>query len=711
MGRRIFRVPRQAGLLLLGVAGGTVRFALGVVVRTTGFSVGAGLGILVGSYVFNGVRWPTVEVPEIVPVSDMEDDDMLEHLQLDIPSWVRNPDIQSVHWLNKCMIKMWPHVNVATQKWFIDDFWPNELKKNLPPGLQPVWTSVTFGDLPPIIEGIKVFEMVADEVIMEPIIKWASSANLLGTLRFGARRIQCQISEINLFVKGRVTFRPLVDHFPCFSALQLSIVETPHLDFAAKLGGSDLLALPLVQPTVERMLQGMLRGMFLWPRHLNIGIGDDHPDSRRPAGTLQVRLVKAEGLINRERLFTDPFVKLYIKGDDAQKSRMRSRTTAPLWDEFFSFRVDDEKTDVLTVEVTNFQLIGKNLLLGITNIPVMSLNPNQLTEIEAALDLPPRAASLSKSSLTKINLNHNVNLLAKSAYEATKSATDLLPTLFEDPDKPKKKVSDKDNGHGVITLEVTYLPFRDPNALHCDPMVGREEPPASAAAADGNGDTSPLQKSSSRLYSSLSGRRTEDIPLEEKGPGLLIVTVHQGLDLEARHNGTSNPYCKINVLGEWMHSKTVAHDLSPRWAEEFEFLLDDAPIDGVLLLEVWTRFTYWGKESLGIARIPLGDVVRNRRILDVYPLDGVKTGAVKLEMEWHGTRRIINPMSEKEKEGEKNESKAGYMDWVGINTHLMKLHIFEKNAGDKAPSRHKSMWRSATLGSGLKSSMQKLSLM
>lgn len=56
-------------------------------------------------------------------------------------------------------------------------------------------------------------------------------------------------------MKGRVTFTPLVDHFPCFSALQLSIVETPHLDFAAKLGGSDLLALPLVQPTVERMLQ------------------------------------------------------------------------------------------------------------------------------------------------------------------------------------------------------------------------------------------------------------------------------------------------------------------------------------------------------------------------------------------------------------------------------------------------------------------------
>lgn len=106
--------------------------------------------------------------------------------------------------------------------------------------------------------------------------------------------------------------------------------------------------------------------------------------------------------------------------------------------------------------MTNFQLIGKNLLLGITNIPIMSLNPNQLTELELALDLPPKAASLSKSSLTKININHNVNLLARSAYEATKSATDLLipPSLFDDPEKGKKKVLDKDSGHGVITLEV-----------------------------------------------------------------------------------------------------------------------------------------------------------------------------------------------------------------------------------------------------------------
>jgi hypothetical protein len=76
-------------------------------------------------------------------------------------------------------------------------------------------------------------------------------------------------------------------------------------------------------------------------------------------------------------------------------------------------------------------------------------------------------------------------------------------------------------------------------------------------------------------------------------------------------------------------------------------------------------------------------------------------------MEWHGTRRQINPMAEKEKDGEKNESKTGYLDWVGINTHLMKLHIFEKNAGDKAPSRHKSTWRSAILPTGL----QKLVLM
>jgi hypothetical protein len=59
------RVPRQAGLLVLGVAGGTVRLALGVVVRTVGFSMGAGLGIIVGSFVFNGVRWPTVETPPV----------------------------------------------------------------------------------------------------------------------------------------------------------------------------------------------------------------------------------------------------------------------------------------------------------------------------------------------------------------------------------------------------------------------------------------------------------------------------------------------------------------------------------------------------------------------------------------------------------------------------------------------------------------------
>lgn len=61
-------MPRQAGLLVVGVAGGTVRLALGIVVRTVGFSMGAGLGILVGSFVFYGVRWPTVETPPVSPI-------------------------------------------------------------------------------------------------------------------------------------------------------------------------------------------------------------------------------------------------------------------------------------------------------------------------------------------------------------------------------------------------------------------------------------------------------------------------------------------------------------------------------------------------------------------------------------------------------------------------------------------------------------------
>lgn len=94
---------------------------------------------------------------------------------------------------------------------------------------------------------------------------------------------------------------------------------------------------------------------------------------------------------------------------------------------------------------------------------------------------------------------------------------------------------------------MTYLPFRDPNELYCDPMVGREDvsashtpngsgTPTGTGTPNGtdsengtpNGDASAIWAASSRMYSSLSGRRTEDIPLEEKGPGLLIVTLHQG---------------------------------------------------------------------------------------------------------------------------------------------------------------------------------------
>jgi hypothetical protein len=91
------------------------------------------------------------------------------------------------------------------------------------------------------------------------------------------------------------------------------------------------------------------------------------------------------------------------------------------------------------------------------------------------------------------------------------------------------------------SLQVTYLPFRDPNELHCDPMLGREENPASTSNGSDRASGSAPSRTPSRMYSSLSGRRTEDIPLEEKGPGLLIVTLHQGgppLKLMSTEKGT-----------------------------------------------------------------------------------------------------------------------------------------------------------------------------
>ncbi|GBG61345.1 hypothetical protein CBR_g20378 [Chara braunii] len=126
------------------------------------------------------------------------------------------------------------------------------------------------------------------------------------------------------------------------------------------------------------------------------------------------------------------------------------------------------------------------------------------------------------------------------------------------------------------------------------------------------------------------------------GGGLLSVTVHEARKLGDEHNGMCNPYCEIKLGDDCRRTRVMKKRTRVKWEEEFEFLLDGAPVGKKLLIEVYSKSTdYFANDKfLGRLAVDLSDVVRNGKLADIYQLHDVHNGSIRLEMMWQGTARL-----------------------------------------------------------------------
>uniref|UniRef100_A0A7C9DN66 C2 domain-containing protein n=1 Tax=Opuntia streptacantha TaxID=393608 RepID=A0A7C9DN66_OPUST len=188
----------------------------------------------------------------------------------------------------------------------------------------------------------------------------------------------------------------------------------------------------------------------------------------------------------------------------------------------------------------------------------------------------------------------NVIPLKELPPDETKELTlDLLKSL--DPEDVRNEKS-----RGQLVVEVRFKPFKEEEMAddHKDPGKAPEGTPA--------------------------------------GGGLLVVTVHQALDVEGKHH--TNPYVRLLLKGEERKTKMLKKNRDPRWEEEFEFMLSEPPINDKLHVEVLSASSRIGllhpKETLGYVDINLGDVVNNRRINQTYNLIDSKNGKIQIELQW-----------------------------------------------------------------------------
>ncbi|KAI5056489.1 hypothetical protein GOP47_0028307 [Adiantum capillus-veneris] len=382
-----------------------------------GFGFGVGAGLLIGYFLF--IYWQPSDVkdPIIRPLGDL-DSKTLQSLLPEIPLWVKNPDYDRVDWLNKFIKDLWPYLDKAICKIIKETTQPLIEQYSAKYKIDSVeFECLTLGSLPPTLQGVKAFDTQESEMIIEPALKWAGNPNILVVVKAFGLKATVQLVDLQVFAVARLTFKPLVPSFPCFSKIVLSLMEKPHIDFGLKLLGGDLMAIPGLYGLVQDLIKEEIAKLYLWPKTLEIAILDESKAAvKKPVGILQVKILNARKLRKADVMGkSDPYVKISL-GDKtlSRKTQVKKGTLNPDWNETYTLVVQDPNTQVLELHVYDWEKVSAHDKLGMQVIPLASL-----------------------------------------AHEEPKVLTLDLRKNMDDNDPSNKK------SRGQLTVEVTYKPFKE----------------------------------------------------------------------------------------------------------------------------------------------------------------------------------------------------------------------------------------------------------
>lgn len=257
------------------------------------------------------------------------------------------------------------------------------------------------------------------------------------------------------------------------------------------------------------------------------------------------------------------------------------------------------------------RLSGEKLQEKRTSVKMRNLNPEWNEKFKLIVKDPEtQALELHVYDWDKVGEDDKIGMQLVPLKELTpnepkKFTLDLLKnTNMNDPHNKKPR--------GTLEVELTFDPFK----LESDSFKGL-------------GTFSQKQVSVDRTLA--------DELLSEAG--LLSVTVVGAEDLEAVKYHT-NAYAQILFRGERRKTTTVKKNRDPRWNEDFEFMVEEPPLNEKLRVEVFSKrrtFGFSKKESLGFVDIVLDDVVNNGRINEKYHLINSKNGIIQVELEWRTT--------------------------------------------------------------------------
>nr|XP_043622708.1 synaptotagmin-5-like [Erigeron canadensis] len=495
------------------------------------------------------------------------------------PSWVVFSQQQklSLNWLNSHLTKIWPHVDEAASELIKASVEPI-LEQYRPHVLSSLtFSKLTLGTVAPQFTGVSVIEDENDGITLELEMNWDGNPNIILDVmtRLGVG-LPVQVKNIGFTGVFRLIFKPLVNKFPCFGAVSFSLREKKKMDYTLKVVGGDISAIPGIADALESTINDAVEDSITWPVRKVIPIlpGDYSDLELKPMGTLEVKLIQAHGLTNKDLIGkSDPFAILYLRPlcSGTKKSKVIDNDLNPVWNEHFQFVVEDISTQHLTVKVYDDDGIQSSELIGCARLKLSELEPGKVKDVW-------------------LNLVKDLEIC-------------------------------RDNkDRGKVHLELLYCPYGVEDGF-TNPFSSNLSLTSLEKVLKGvqNGDV-------------FDNRRKAVIIR-----GVLSVTVICAEDLPpADLMGKADPFVVLSMkkTGTKTTTRVVNENLNPIWNQTFDFVVEDGLHD-MLIAEIWDHDTF-GKDFMGRCILTLTRVILEGEYQDIFQVEGAKTGKLTLSLKWSG---------------------------------------------------------------------------
>ncbi|CAA3000688.1 synaptotagmin-5-like [Olea europaea subsp. europaea] len=416
---------------------------------------------------------------------------------------------------------------------------------------------------------------------MELEMQWDGNPSIILDIKtYLGVALPVQVKNIGFTGVFRLIFRPLVDELPCFGAVCFSLRQKKKLDFKLKVIGGDISTIPGLYDAIESMIRDAVEDSITWPVRKIIPIlpGDYSDLELKPVGTLEVKLVQAKELTNKDMIGkSDPYAVIYVRPlrDRMKKSRTINNQLNPVWNEHFEFVIEDASTQHLVIKIYDDEGVQSSELIGCAQLQISDLEPGKVKDVWLKL------------------------------------VKDL-------------EIQRDNKNRGQVQLELLYVPNGMENGF-ANPFVQNFSMTSLEKVLKSGNEGKELVENGSEI------KRREVIVR-----GVLSVTVISAEELApADLMGKADPYVVLIMKKTESKNKTrVMNDsLNPVWNQTFDFVVEDGLHD-MLIIEVWDHDTF-GKDYMGRCILTLTRVILEGEYKDTFPLDGAKTGTLNLHLKWN----------------------------------------------------------------------------